>query len=332
MRCFKFFCILCVSSTMLAREKEQLPQSSQSYRMQPQEKRFTPWYTGALLTSGAHTLSAGKYEIQPILFIRNTSATSNEHSRSKNTPNITTVQPAVTFQMGWLSWLDFAITMQCLYKHQSDKHAFHVGDTSLKWGVQLMKEEDNYPAIQIALTESIPTGKYEKLNPSKKGIDATGSGSYVTKFSFNIAKLFRFFPSHPLSCKASFNYAIPTSIHVRGFNAYGGGIGTKGWVKAGHLMAIYTAVELSLTQQWAFACDLAYTYQGRSTFSGNKGYAFTNQTASVGTPSNGSLSSALSIEYSQSDHLGFLAGIWFPIIKHNSPNFISYAFTMSYSW
>lgn len=345
MKYFKVFLFLCVSSVsvVLAKEKELCPGSTfqsaippavktQSYPTQEPQVSFVPWYTGALLTSGAHNTPAGTYAIQPILFVRNTFATFDEHYHSKSIPNTLTIQPIITFQMGWLPWLDFSAAIQCLYKKQSHKEAFYWGDTSLKWGFQLMKEEEKSPAIKLTLTESIPTGKYEQLNPSRNGIDATGSGSYITNLSLNVSKLFRILPFHPFSCKASFNYAIPSSVHVREFNAYGGGIGTKGWVKIGHVIAIDTAIEFSLTQQWALAIDLTYSHQSRSTFSGNRGQTLTNKPAFVGTPSNESLNTALALEYNQSDRLGFLAGIWLPIIGRNSANFFSYACTMCYSW
>ena len=342
-RFFGVFFILLLSSVVWAQEKGQLqtppPISTVDTQLRQAQaefevakKMFNPWYAGPLLTPGAHNVPAGHFVVQPYLFVQNTFAIFDEHRHSKNIPDTWTVHPVMLFQMGWLSWLDFTVTAQGFYKNQSNKDTFYWGDTSFEWGIQLMKEQPYKPAIRVTVSESVPTGRYEKLNPAKNGIDATGSGSYTTNFSLNFSKVIWWVSDHPFAFRASFNYAIPALVRVQEFNAYGGGRDTRGKVRPGNSIAIDTSIELSFTQRWVLAVDLVYTYQNHTTFSGHKGRTYAGQTASVGAPSNDSLSAAPAIEYNHSDHLGFLAGMWFSVTGRNSADFIAGVLSMYYSW
>lgn len=296
------------------------------------KKMFNPWYAGPLLTPSAHNIPPGKFMVQPYLFVTNTYARFDENRHSKNIPDIWTVKPLMIFQMGWLDWLDFTFLPQVVYNHQSGKEAIYFGDTELQWGIQLLKEKPYRPAIRISIAETLPTGKYKKLDPKKNGIDATGTGSYETSLSFNLSKVFWCWSDHPFSFRSAINYTLPTKAHVKGFNAYGGGHGTKGKVNPGNTITIDTSAEFSFTQSWVFALDLVYTYQGHSTFKGKKGHTKEGETAQIGEPSSDSLVIAPALEYNFSDHLGFLAGVSFPLTGRNSGNSISGILTLYYAW
>lgn len=309
---------------------EQVAQAEKDFQIA--RKMFNPWYAGPLLTPGAHNVPPGDFVIQPYLFVKNTFAQFNGNRRSVNIDDIWTVNPTFLFQMGWLSWLDFTINVQGVYNTQKSNHSFYSGDTSLSWGIQLMKEDPYRPAVRFVIGESFPCGRYSKLDPKKGGIDATGTGSYITTFSLNVSKVIWWVLDHPFAWRFSVNYSIPTTVHVKNYNAYGGGIGTDGRVRPGNSIAADTSIELSFTQKWVLAIDLVYTYANHATFSGHKGRLPSGMIASVGGPSNDNLSCAPAIEYNPSDHLGFLAGVWFTITGRNSSDFISGVFTMYYAW
>ncbi|MCB1072779.1 MAG: hypothetical protein H7A41_08060 [Chlamydiales bacterium] len=309
---------------------EQLEQAQRDF--DTARKMFNPWYAGPLLTPSANNVPPGQFVVQPYLFIKNTFAQFNGNRKSVNIKDIWTINPLCLFQMGWFSWLDFTITAQGFYNIQSNQDSFYWGDTSLSWGIQLLKEEPYRPAVRLSIGESFPTGRYEKLNPAKNGIDATGSGAYTTTISLNVSKVIWWVLDHPFAWRFSLNYSIPTTVQVNRYNAYGGGIGTNGRVRPGNGIAVDTSIELSFTQKWVLAIDLAYTYANHTTFSGHKGRTPAGGIASVGGPSNDNLSCAPALEYNPSDHLGFLAGVWFTITGRNSSDFIAGILTMYYAW
>lgn len=295
-------------------------------------KMFNPYYAGPLLTPSAHNVPPGHFNVQPYVFVTNTFAEYNGDRKSVNITDTWQVKPIIIMQAGLLNWLDLTVTAGAIYNSQGDQDAFNATDTQVEFGFQIMKEQPYRPAIRVTLSQNFPSGKYQKLNSKKEGIDATGNGTYGTSFSLNFTKVIWWVSTHPFSLRASLNYTVPYMVSVQGFNAYGGGFGTRGKVNPGNGIAIDTSIELSLTQKWVFAVDLVYTYQNKSSFSGHRGRTASGDVASVGGPSNDSLSCAPAIEYNPTANMGFLAGVWFTVTGRNSADFISGILTMTYYW
>ena len=289
-------------------------------------KMFNPWYAGPLLTPGAHNAAPGHFVTQGYLYFISTFAKFNNDRNAKSIPNIFTFKPVFVYQMGLFSWLDFTAVLQAVYNSQKGRHSFDVTDTSISFGFPLMRETPYQPAVRFVVSETFPTGRYQNLSPKKNGLDATGIGSYQTGFSLNISKVVWWILTHPMAFRGSVNYTVPSIVHVSGLNAFGGGHGTRGKVHPGDSISVDVAGEYSFTQSWVIACDLAYTYQRHSTFSGRRAGAV------VGGPSNDQLSLAPEIEYNPSGNLSFLLALWFTLTGRNSSDFASAVLSASYSW
>lgn len=290
------------------------------------KKMFNPWYTGPLLTPPANILSPGYFNIQPYLFLTNNYARFDESGKSHDIPNLRVVNPSLIFQFGITSWMDGLVSFQgvrsALQKHSS----VNWGDTSFGLGFSLLKEGPYNPALLIALTETFPTGKYDHLKAYKHGTDATGAGSYETKFSFNISKVIWWVPLHPMSMRLSLNYTVPSLVSVHGLNAYGGATNTHGKVCPGQGFQGDFGYEYSFSQMWVFALDVVYTYSAKTTFSGHKGSAPTSG------PFNDQLSFAPAIEYNPNENFGILGGVWFSAWGRNSFNFLSGVMSLEYTF
>jgi len=293
------------------------------------KKMFNPWYAGPLLTGSAHVMPMGSFNIQPYLFVTTNFAQYDSNRKSQNIPNLLQVNIPVILQTGIFPGIDLSVVPQYLHNQQSSKSYDYVGDTSLQFGFQLLQETPYLPAIKLGISPSIPTGKYKWLNPSRLGLDATGSGSYSTQFSLNFSKVVWWLMLHPMAFRLSLNYKYSPKVHVRDFNSYGGGYGTDGKVKPGDNVTTNFAVEYSFTQNWVFATDFSYVYNKKSTFTGNPGTDATGATASVGSPQSDQFSIAPAIEYNPAPTLGFLAGVWFTATGKNSFNFVSGILTMT---
>jgi len=296
------------------------------------KKMFNPWYAGPLLTPSAHILPPGDVNIQPYLFWTYVYAKFDAHGHSHKIHNIRTINPTVPVLIGVLPWFDIGFNVQGIWNKQQGRASGFWGDTSVNVGFGLLKEGPYNPAILIGVKETFPSGRYQKLNPDKGGMDATGAGSYQTTFSFNICKVVWWVSLHPMNFRLSLNYNIPSVVSVKGFNAYGGGYKTDGKVHVGDTFAADLGYEYSFTQKWVAALDIVYNYSLRTKFSGDPGFASPGTPALVGGPFNDQLSLAPALEYNPNPNLSFLAGVWFTVWGRNSSNFVSGVLTVEYTF
>lgn len=306
-------------------EIEQELQGAEEQFKQAKEM-FNPWYSGPLLTGGAHMMPPGYIGLQPYVFVTDNHARYNEDRHSIDIPDLVQLNPQINaLQAGVTSWLDLALALQGVVNWQNEKSSGGFGDMNLTAGFKILSEGIYIPAIKIGIGENFPTGRYQKLSLHKLGLDATGSGSYATTLSFRIAKLVLWSTQHPLNLRSTFSYTIPTTVHVKGLNTYGGAIDTGGKVRPGNSFNLSVGMELSFTQKWVFANDFVYLYSNRSKFSGHS-------SAPVGGPSSDQFSLAPAIEYNPSPNLGILGGLWFSVIGRNSFNFLSGVVSVTYTF
>ena len=300
---------------------------------QEEYRRFDPYFTtGPIVTPSAQNDAAGEGFIQPYIFLENNFGKFNENRTPEKTESLLKLKESLIFGVGLFNWLGLVATFNAETNYQKGQSSTHIADTQAGLAFQLLREKKRSPALRLMVIENFPTGNYQKLKSGREEIETTGSGSYQTVVALNVGKRLAWMASHPIKLRASFKYKIPTSVHVQDFNAYGGGKGTKGRVRPGKGMEIDTSVELSLTRRLVLACDLVYSYQFRTTFSGELGKMHNGQAAKMGGPSKDSLSCAPGIEYNVSENLGFLLGSWFTITGRNSPRFVAGVLSMIYSW
>lgn len=305
-------------------EQIQLELDQAERDFQTAQKMFIPWYTGPLITGSANNVPKRKVNVQVYLYFTTQYAQFTKNWKSENVPNVYTLNPLILIQRGLSDWLDFTFIGQWLFKWRKDAYTQHCGDTSTQFGFQLLKQDAHRPSIRLVLGESYPTGKFRNLNPNKNGIDATGAGAYQTSIGLNFNKIFWQIKLHPISLRITGQYVIPDAkVKVRNFHAYGGGLGTRGKVKVGQTLNIDIGVEVSLTQHWVFANDIAYTHSFKSTFHGRPGVTAAGTPAVNGAPSSDQLSLAPAIEYNFNSKAGLIGGVWFTVAGRNSANFVS---------
>lgn len=295
------------------------------------KEMFIPWYTGPLITSSANNVPKGKTNIQVYLFFLWQYGQYAQNRKMHRVPSIYTLNPLLVLQRGLTDWLDITATPQGFFRWRKDESAQEFGDLAVTFGIQLLKETPHVPSIRFTIGESFPTGKYKHLSSRKAGIDATGSGAFETAIGLNISKILWWNKLHPTAVRFVTNYTMPDhDARVRGFNAYGGGSGTKGHVRVGNTLNLDLGVEVSINQRWVFATDVAYTYSERNIFTGTPGFSAPGVPAGNGSPSSDQLSFAPAIEYNVSDSAGFIGGIWFTVTGRNSSSFLGAVLSYTY--
>lgn len=341
----KWLFLFFISINLLA----QVPNSNEEYPYTPEEieeelqdaqnlyeeaqRMFTPWYTGPLITGSATVMKPGKWNIQPYIFVTDNYATYDSKRNTVNTPDTLTINPQLIIQTGLTSFMDVVLILQGTYNENQDESSMNFGDTSLSVDFALLEEKPFIPGIAIGIQETFPTGKYDRLNPNKNNVQATGEGSYQTTFAFKFSKvLWWWWLSHPMSARFNFTWTIPSIVHVKGFNVYGGGFGTDGKIRPGFKYSADIGYEFSFTRNWAFALDVVYEFDNEITFSGSPGTSQTGETASNGAGSSDVLSLAPAIEYNPLPNLGMIGGAWFTVYGRNATKFASAIVSITYAF
>lgn len=292
---------------------------------------FRPWYTGPLFATPAENVSPGHLEVQPYFFYINTFAEYDNHRCSVSVTETNTIQILSLFETGITKWLDVAVIPKGTWNWRDYQHAGAFNDLTGIVGFQIYRETPYIPSIRFTVGELFPNGKFERLDLNKEGIDAGGAGAYQTIFTLILGKVFWQIPIHPIRVRMVSAYQFPNHrVHVKSFNAYGGGLGTTGSVSVGHNLSFDLGFEFSISQKWVLATDLVYTYTGQSKFRGFPGINPMGGPASVGAPSSDQLSLAPAIEYNVSENGGFIGGFWFTMTGRNSGKFAS--LILSFTW
>jgi len=292
---------------------------------QPPPAPTGPWFTGPLLTPSGHVIPVGYINVEPYLFVNVNTGVYNRHWHAIKTPKFYNINFQLPIQIGVTKWMDVAIVPQASYNRTKHAHDSVINDLPTNLDFQIIADtaENRRPGIKFYIQEIWPIGKYQKLSPHKLGTDIGGSGSFITNVGFVITRTYHLNCEHYLALRFNTYYSIPSSVHVRGLNAYGGAHDTHGTVHPGRSWNVLFGLEYSMTQNWALAFD-AYTYwKDKTRFNGHS-------SAPVGGPSSVQVSLAPAIEYNWSSSLGIIAGSWFSIAGRNSPRFASGVIALNY--
>jgi hypothetical protein len=292
-----------------------------------------PWLTGPLIAPYETAVSVGHVFIEPYANFNTYTGIYNSNWESVSTPNFFSFNPQVLIYVGLTEWMDIFIAPQALCNTSQGQSDTRFGDLPIAFDFQLVPVDTTkwYPSVKLAIQETFPTGHYQHLNPEKNqinlsgvdtsGVDASGNGTYGTNFNFVIYKVIRLWDRHFLSLYGNWGYTINTSVRVAGFNAYGGGYGTKGTVHVGNTWQGLFSFEFTLTRNWVLAMDTVYTHTNKNTFNGAPGTKEDGGIASVGNPSSDRLAFAPAIEYNFNAKIGIIAGCYLTAIGRNTSVF-----------
>ncbi len=298
-----------------------------------QQYKDLPWMTGPILAQPGNVVPAGHINWEPYLMVTDSFGTYNNFGKVVRQQPTVTSQPLLALTIGILKKMDFEIIAPYSFNSKDGQSFRGAADISGLLGYQAMKDDPTswwYPSLRATLEETFPSGSYQQFDPSLLGTDATGAGSYQTSIGLNFQKVLHFGGVHYLSTRLSYTYTIPTSVHVKGINAYGGALDTNGTVNVGNKQVLDLAFEYSVTANWVLATDIVYNNGAPNTFSGTTGTTSTGAPAEVGQPSTKSYQLTPSVEYNWNMHLGMIVGAWFTVYGDNSSDFAGGAMALNY--
>jgi hypothetical protein len=324
MRCllpFSIFFILFPSVFSLSSSLHAMEMAAKE--MKPTKKEPEPWLTGPLLTPSGHVIPKGHWNIEPYEFIATNFGIYNHHWDTHGVPhNFYSVQTLIPLQYGLGAGFDFTITPAWSWNHIKGASHWVFNDMSYGFDYQILGDKKGawWPAIKLALHGNLPFGRYQHLNPDRKGTDIGGSGSWAPGVGLTFSHLYWWGGHIFFGARMNLQYTFPTPVHVRDFNIYGGGHHCAGKAYPGQSLVGQFGFELTLSQRWALAGDVQYLHVNKTRFKGQKGsnHGVPN---GVGFPSTDQWSVAPAIEYDWNAYVGIIAGVWFSVAARNSPEF-----------
>ncbi|PCI78057.1 hypothetical protein COB21_01845 [Candidatus Aerophobetes bacterium] len=293
---------------------------------------FNPWYAGPLLTPSAHCVPPGHFNVQPYWFYTRSTSAYDSNGMKQHAASTTQNLLQCVFQAGIIDRVDMSLVAGMQMTRIGNESATAYQDTSANIGFQVLSEGHYRPAVRAVVGATFPTGKYHHLSPNRAGVQASGDGAYQLNLALVTSKVVWWLTPHPFQARFSIAYSIPSDVHVKGLNSYGGSVHTDGHEHVGNSINAFTSIEYSITQQWVFAIDFAYSYQNKSTFQGVAGIANDGTVAINETPSSYGLQIAPALEYDVSETFGILIGGETVLWGRNFTNASSAIVTFTYSW
>jgi hypothetical protein len=216
------------------------------------------WWTGPLLASTAATMPQGHFYMQPYLY------DGLPYARLDNTGH----SHAVTHQndFGSQTYINYGVTdlltvgLIPRFGYDSvdggpSSTGIGVGDPSVQMQYRLTQfQPDSWtPTISINLQESLPIGRYDRLQRPNDGF---GSGAWTTSLGAYFQSLFWMPNGRILRARLDLSYAASAAVSVDGLSVYGTPVGFHGHANPGGTAYVDLAVEFSATRNWVLACDL----------------------------------------------------------------------------
>lgn len=295
-----------------------------------------PWFTGPLLAPSGLVLPYPHIDFEPYFSTVVNLGEYKDNWKSQNSSKnyySSSLQPIAQF--GLTSWMDFEITPQLFYNYTKGAGKWVFGDINLTLNIQLYNNKEvssRIPHIKLVLTEILPTGKYHKLNPEKEGTDIGGNGSFTTGVGVVFGQMFHLSGIHYMTTRLFLQYNLPAATRLKGYNVYGGGVGTDVKFFPSQNGLVDLAFEFTLAKHWVFATDFVAVIAEGSNFSGDPGTEVDLITpAALG---NGKVSIQLSmapaIEYNFNLNFGMIAGSWFTLAGRNAVKFAGGIVALNY--
>ncbi len=291
-----------------------------------------PWFTGPIFTTTGHNLKKGQTNLEVYNFDINTPGRYNGSGKVNSTPLFQTVLISPFFSHGYTEWLDVQVNLPYVFNQVDGKSYNRLADTSIGFGFQLVEQNKAHwlPDIRFYLQETIPTGKFDQLNPALAGADATGVGGYRTLFAFNIEHLIEIYNSHYLRSRLNLSRLTSSSVEVRGLNVFGGTDNTRDVLNPGDQDIVGLAFEYTLTQNWVAVME-GYFIEGQAIrFNGILND--TNSGSNFLADEFYEYALIPAIEYNFSEKLGVIGGVWFPVAGKNTTYFTTYVLAINAFW
>ena len=263
----------------------------------PEQALEDAWWTGPMLASGAGTLPTGRPRIEPYLF--------NVHSKGGDDTlgSLTYVLYGLTDRVTVGAIPTFSYNRP---EGAANSSRIGIGDLTLQAQYRLTqyRQGSRTPTTSIVLQETLPTGKYDRLDG--RAANGFGGGAYATTIGY-YAQTYRWAPNgRVVRLRLNTSATLSRATNVRDDSVYGTPAGFRGRAKPGASFLVDAAMEYSATRNWVLALDLVYRHDEPTKVSG---VGPDGRLVRFDTGTHDGFAVAPAVEYNFSSTLGVLLGM-----------------------
>jgi len=235
------------------------------------EARDEAWWTGPMLAPNAATLPAGRALVEPYLFdevtVGHFDASGARHSapREQDLGSLTYILYGLTDLMtvGVLPRFGYNVPPDA-----PNSSNVGIGDLTLQAAYGVLQYHDGHytPAVSLVVQETLPTGRYDRLERASDGL---GAGAYTTTLGVYSQDYFWMPNGRILRARLDVTYAFSSSTSVHDQSVYGTPYGFSGHAYPGDVFTVDAAGEYSVTRNWVLALDVIYEHADSTRVSGS---------------------------------------------------------------
>lgn len=291
------------------------------------------WWTGSLLAQSAITPRAGHFSTEPYLYdsipyTRFDSAGNERHVSHENELGL-----SLPLKYGLTDRLAVGATLRLRYDWAAQGQSstsVGVGDPSLLLEYRLTQYEPGswIPALAVSLQESLPLGRYDRL---ERLADGLGSGSETTTLAACSQSFFWLPNGRIVRARLDLFYAISGPVSVQGSSVYGTADGFRGHARAGDSASLDLAFEYSATRNWVLACDFWLERDASTRVEGVYARPDGGRLNFLSVSDTGrELIVAPAVEYNWSSCLGLILGVRVTAVGRNERGFVTPVVALSF--
>lgn len=184
-----------------------------------------------------------------------------------------------------------------------------VGDLTLQAQYQLTQFHEGgwLPTLALNVQETLPTGRFDRLDRASDGF---GAGAWQTSVALYSQTYFWTPNGRILRTRLDLTYSVSGRAGLEGMSVYGTDAGFRGRADPGDVAQADLGLEYSLTRRWVLALDVAWERDANTTVAGD--YPATSGPGRVSFRSSSGASEevylAPAVEYNFSGAVGVIVG------------------------
>jgi hypothetical protein len=273
------------------------------------------WWTGPLLAASASTLPQGHFLVEPYLYDVIAYGRYDTQGRRVSTPHENDFGSQSYLLYGLVNRISIGLIPRFGFEKASQgpsSSEIGVGDLSFQAQYRLTQFQEGHwiPTTSIVLSETFPTGRYDRLD--EHPADGFGMGAYTTTASLYSQEYFWLSTGRILRTRLDLSYAFSNKVALEGVSVYGTGAGFAGRASPGDSFTADSSWEYSVTRNWVLALDVVYQHNATTTVVGSYATDADGGTRSYpiqeSSGTSRSLGFAPAVEYNWSARMGVIVG------------------------